>query len=248
MDSLKDNYSVFERFNFERPPVAVNYSMIKPKGIARIDRSLHICEMIGEAHKGKPFYATKDDIMCIGPLILGMVQNEIVFENGFMGAKLGMYKNARANKRLYQIMPRMPVDSVRYVVFSPIEKTTMDPDVLIITAEPNQASVFQRAITYSNGGIIHGRVTNGGGCSWVFVYPYISGEVNFLISGFGMGLGLPSGKVILSIPFNLLPMIISNLNEMEWPTPMEPDDLPELKRKVDELHRDLLAEIGEKPS
>jgi uncharacterized protein (DUF169 family) len=64
--------SIFNKFNFERPPVGVKFLLNKPQGIKKLDKKLALCEMLPEAQKGEAFYATKDDFECVGPLVLGM--------------------------------------------------------------------------------------------------------------------------------------------------------------------------------
>jgi uncharacterized protein (DUF169 family) len=58
------------------------------------------------------------------------------------------------------------------------------------------------------------------GCAWLFVYPYLTGKINYSISGFGSGIArrkmTREGRIILTIPGDMLPMLVDNLHEMEW--------------------------------
>ncbi|MBA7568838.1 hypothetical protein ES708_10574 [subsurface metagenome] len=245
MRPLQTDLSIFEKFKFERPPVGVRYLPTKPEGIERIGEKLNICQMLPEAHKGEPFYAQKEDITCVGSLYLGM-RDLPAFESGRVGPKLGIYKDRRANEKIYRLIARLPKGSIKYVAFAPLDKLSFDPDVLILTGNVEQAEILLRATTYRLGGVFCGRTSNGVGCNWVFVYPYISGEVNFTVTGLGFGLGLPNGLIIVSIPYNLLPETIANLREMEWRAPQNVMSADELKKRTDEIHEEILAEIGEK--
>jgi len=49
------DYSIFDRFNFERKPVGVSFSLKKPEGIRQLDKSLGVCEMFKEAQTSAPF-------------------------------------------------------------------------------------------------------------------------------------------------------------------------------------------------
>jgi uncharacterized protein (DUF169 family) len=60
--------SIFKKFKFERPPVGVKFLLNKPKGIAKLDKGLAFCEMLGEAQKSPPFYAVEDNFTCMGPV------------------------------------------------------------------------------------------------------------------------------------------------------------------------------------
>jgi len=215
--------SIFKKFNFERQPVGVKYLLNKPKGIKKLDKRLALCEMLREAQKGSPFYATKEDFECVGPLILGMEEPPAIFESGQVGPKLGLFKEARANRRVYPPIPTLAKGSVRYIVFSPLDKLTFEPDVLVCTATSEQAEILLRAYAYTTGKMWTAKGTTVIECAWLFIYPYLSGELDFTVTNFSAGMKarqvFPEGLVLLSIPYDLLPMIIENLQDMEWVIP-----------------------------
>lgn len=211
---------VFERFNFERPPVGIKYLLNKPKGIGKLDKTLALCEMLTEAHKGAPFYATKDDFECVGPLVLGMEEPNPIFESGQLGPRLGLFKEARANRRVYPPVPRLGRGTCRYVALAPMDKLSFEPDVLVVTADPTQAEVILRAHSYTTGRTWKAEGSTVIGCAWLFIQPYLSGELNFTVTDLSSGWNsrqvLPKGLIVLTIPYDLLPMITANLKEMEW--------------------------------
>ncbi|MBC8274915.1 MAG: DUF169 domain-containing protein [Chloroflexi bacterium] len=241
MSSIQQDLSIFNKFNFDRPPVGVKFLATKPDGIERLDKVLALCEMLREAQERSPFYATKEDFECVGPLLFGMVEPDLVFESGLVGPKLGIFKEARANKRIYQYIPRMTKGTVNYVAFSPLDKLPFDPDVLVVTANPSQAEIILRASSYTTGKMWFGRGTPVMGCTWIFIYPYLSGELNFTISGIFSGMKarnvLPDGLVLISIPWDLLTGIVENLQDMEWV-------LPEYTETRDE-HNETFKRIAE---
>ena len=49
MSSKKLDYSIFDKFKFERKPVGVKYSMEKPEGIKPTKKNLALCELFKEA-------------------------------------------------------------------------------------------------------------------------------------------------------------------------------------------------------
>jgi uncharacterized protein (DUF169 family) len=215
--------SIFNKFNFERPPVGVKFLLNRPEGIKKLDKKLALCEMLPEAQKGEAFYATAEDFECVGPLILGMVEPPAIFESGQVGPKLGLFKEARANRRVYPPVPTLARGSVRYIVFSPLDKLTFDPDVLVFTAKSDQAEILLRAYAYTTGKMWHAKGTTVIECAWLFIYPFISGELDFTVTNFSAGMKarqvFPEGLILLAIPYDLLPMIIENLQDMEWVIP-----------------------------
>jgi uncharacterized protein (DUF169 family) len=58
------------------------------------------------------------------------------------------------------------------------------------------------------------------GCAWLYVYPYLSGELNLTFTGGSFGMKarklFPEGLILMSIPYDLLPGIINNLQDMKW--------------------------------
>ena len=241
MSSIQQDLSIFNKFNFERPPVGVKFLPTKPDGIERLDKILALCEMLREAQERSPFYAVKEDFECVGPLLLGMVEPDPIFESGLVGPALGIFKEARANKRIYQYIPRMTKGTVNYVAFSPLDKLSFEPDVLVVTAKPSQAEILLRASSYTTGKMWSGKGTPVMGCAWLFIYPYLSGELNFTVTGLGSGMKtrkvLPEGLILISIPWDSLPSIVENLQDMEWV-------IPQFKETRDE-HNETFKRIAE---
>ncbi len=243
--NIVEELQIFNKFNFERPPVGVKYLALKPQGIDRITKRLHICEMLVEAHLGEPFYAQKEDITCVGPLFLGMIPQERVFESGMIGPKLEVFKEPRANQRLYQAIPRLPGGSVKYVAFAPLDRLTFDPDVFIITSDARQAEIITRAVSYVTGKVFSGRGTPVVSCSYVYAYPYLTGDMNFTIvpvGGFGINI-MPDNLVITSLPYDMLPGIVESLKDMNWYPEMNTISRPELKIKVDRITEEIAADL-----
>jgi len=248
MKSIPRDYSIFQKFDFERKPVGIKYMLNKPDGIEHLDKELALCEMFKEAHGRNPFYVTEENFACLGAMVLGMRASEPIFESGEVGAKEGLYKEARANKRIYQYISKLPRDTVRYVAFSPIDQLSFDPDILIITANVSQAEILMRSLSYSTGKMLTARTTPVIMCSWLFVYPYLSGEMNYSISGLGSGMKarkvLPEGLMLISIPFDLLPMMTENLQDMQWVLPLHDiaeDDKEYFIRTTEEIRREYVS-------
>jgi uncharacterized protein (DUF169 family) len=241
--------SIFKKFNFERPPVGIKYLLNKPKGVKKLDKTLALCEMLPEAQKGEAFYATAEDFECVGPLVLGMVEPDPIFESGQMGPRLKIFKEARANRRIYPPIPSLATGTVRYVVFSPQDKLTFEPDVLVVTANPGQAEILLRAHSYTTGKMWVAKGTPVIGCAWLFIYPYISGELNFTVTNIGSGLRsrqvFPEGLMLIAISYDLLPMIIENLQDMDWVLPeytkSRDENSEEFKMITEALQQEYLA-------
>jgi uncharacterized protein (DUF169 family) len=144
-------------------------------------------------------------------------------DGGLLGIKFEIFKEPYANIRLRQFVYNLEKGAVNYVALSPIDKLTFEPDLLILTATPSQAEIVLRAMTYSSGEMYESKTTPSGGCSWLFVYPFLSGKVNYTVTGLAFGMKgrqvLPDGWLLISIPYNWIPTITQNLKEMKWVLP-----------------------------
>ena len=222
MKPLQTDLSIFGKLNLEKPPVGVKYLFRKPEGIEQLDKKLALCEMLGEAQKrGAPFYFTKENEICFGAQTLGMVTDApSAAASGELGVKLELFQDARANKKLFQYNPNLAKGTVNYAVFAPLDKITFEPDLLILLTDAKQAEIVLRAMTYSTGEIYESKTSAALSCAWLYVYPYVSGKVNYYITGLGFGsIGrevFEPGWVLISIPYNWLPTIAQNLKEMKW--------------------------------
>ena len=220
MSNVQKELAIFGKFGFEIPPVGVKYLATKPEGLEKLDQIFDFCEMLAESQQGKAFYVASDNFTCVGPLLLGMVAEDPIFESGQVGPKLEAFRDVRANRRIYQHIPRLKQNVINYVLFAPLAEMLFEPDVLVITATVSQAEIILRARGYSTGEPWSARGTTVAGCSWLYLYPYLSGEMNFTVTGFGFGMRarrlFPEGMVLISIPWDLLPGIIGNLQDMNW--------------------------------
>jgi uncharacterized protein (DUF169 family) len=101
-----------------------------------------------------------------------------------------------------------------------LDQLTFDPDLLIVTANTAQAEILLRASSYSDGHMWNAKGSTCLACAWFYAYPYLKGELNYGVSGLGFSMKarqvLPDGLIIISIPSEMLSMMIENLQEMEW--------------------------------
>jgi uncharacterized protein (DUF169 family) len=225
MRPLQTDLSIYRQFKFERSPVAINYFFHKPEGIEKLNKPLGLCEMVKEAQqRGTPFYFTKEEENCVGKVFLGMTGDlPHRSDGGLLGVKLQIFQEGHANLRLRTFVPELPSGSVNYVVLSPLDKISIEPDVLVFLATPGQGEILLRAMTYSTGEMYESRATVVGQCSSLYIYPYLTGKVNYVTTGLSYGMKgrdvFPDGWLLVSIPYQWIPTITRNLKEMKWVLP-----------------------------
>ena len=219
MSEKKLDCSIFDEFNFERKPVGVKYSLIKPEGIKQLDGKLAVCEMFAAAQSSEPFYATKENVQC-GEQVIGLVDYPPMMYSGQLGAMFSMFKNPGANRRIYDYVPHLPLDSAHYFIHAPIDKMDYDPDFMIFTTKVSQAEILLRASSFSDGKMWNFKGTTCLACAWIYAHPYLSGQLNCTVSGLGYSMKarevLPEGLMIITVPFDQLLNLIDNLKEMDW--------------------------------
>jgi uncharacterized protein (DUF169 family) len=220
---LRNDYSPLRLLNLESPPIGVKFHFFRPEDIPPLeaDAELSLCEILRKAQlENRAFYFSKENReTCVGKILLGMEDMEPFAESGQIGERLGVFEEARANQHLYQSVPKLSRNTVNYVSFCPSDMLINEPDVLVISADPNTAEIVMRAVTYSTGEMYKASCTPVMGCAWFLLYPYITGQVNFVVPALVHG---PRGRelyspetLIISIPYRWIPTVLTNLSRME---------------------------------
>jgi uncharacterized protein (DUF169 family) len=236
MTLTNNDFSILEKLGLEIEPAGVKFLVSPPDGILALNQNMTLCEMLKHAQAGNCFYAGANHHTCDGgTYILGQGDVPEQFINGEFGAGLGVFSDTRAGSRLYSYVSKITRGNIKFVAFSPLSQISFDPDVLIIMAKTSQAEILLRASSYKTGKMWQSRYSAAMGCSWLFAYPYLSGEMNFISTGLGFGMRrrklFPEGLHIISIPFDQIASLLQTLQEMPWvPRPYQPDGLEYVKQ------------------
>lgn len=240
MALIKD-LEILEKFEFQTPPVGVKFLTRQPDSPQRLGKKMALCEMLKLAQEGEDFWVDAESHTCeAGLYVLGQAEAPGPFIGGEFGAGLQIYEEPRAASRLYHHIPTIGREVVNYLSFSPIHKMSFSPDLMILLAEPSQTEILLRAMSYGTGEMWLSRYTPAIGCAWIFVYPYLSGELNYSVTGLGHGMKrrnlFPEGKQLISIPFDRLPGMLETLTRMPWVLPAYKEDgLEFVKNLLDKL-------------
>jgi uncharacterized protein (DUF169 family) len=241
MSLTKKDLAILDKFDFDVQPLGVKFLAKRPDLLERLNENLTLCEMLKRAQEGNAFFADKENHTCeAGLYVLGQADVPDPFINGQFGAGLKIFEEPRSASRLYQYVPTINKGVVNYIAFSPLDKLSFDPDVLIILSKTSQTEILLRAMSYRTGKMWLSKCSAAIGCAWVFVYPYLTGELNYTITGLGHGMKrrklFPEGQQFVSIPFDLLPSMLQTLQDMPWVLPAyKPDGLEFVRRLLIEL-------------
>jgi uncharacterized protein (DUF169 family) len=232
----KKHIDTLNKFEFDAPPVAVKFLAKQPDTIARLDENMALCEMLKKAQEGVAFYADADNHTCeAGLYVLGQTDISAPFANGELGAGLKIFEEPRTASRLYLYIPKI----VNYVAFSPLDRLSFEPDLMILLARAHQTEILLRAMSYRSAKIWVSKFSPAIGCAWTYSYPFLTGELNYFPTGLGHGMKrrklFPEGRQIIAIPFDLLPSMLETLWEMPWILPAYEPDGTEFFRRL--LHK-----------
>jgi uncharacterized protein (DUF169 family) len=245
MTVTKKDLSVLDKFEFAVQPVGVKFTVKRPEMVERLDGNMALCEMLKHAQEGNAFFADAKNHTCeAGPYVLGQADAPEPFIGGEFGAGLKIFDAPRSASRLYLGLPRIGKGAVNYVALSPLDKLAFEPDLLILLANINQTEILLRAMSYKTGQMWQSKCTAAIGCAWIYIYPYLTGELNYIVTGLGHGMKrrklFPEGQQLISIPFDLLPSLLQTLQDMPW-------DLPAYQPDGMEFVRKLLIDLGITP-
>ena len=241
MTLTRADLAILDRFHFDAQPVGVRFSVERPDPIDRLGEKMALCEMLKWAQDGNVFYADAENHACgAGAYVLGQADATEAYISGRFGAGLKIFEEPRAASRLYLYIPKIGRGVVSYVAFSPLSELTFEPDVLVVLASASQTEILLRAMSYRTGKMWSSKFSSAIGCAWIFIYPYQTGELNYVVTGLGHGIRrrklFPEGLQLISIPFDLLPSLIQTLHDMPWVLPAyKPDGLEFVRRVQSEL-------------
>jgi len=245
MTLTKKDLAILDKFGFDVQPVGVKFLVKRPDLVGRLSENMAFCEMLKRAQEGNAFYADAENHTCeAGLYVLGQADAPGPFISGEFGAGLKIFEEPRSASRPYLYIPKIGKGVVNYVAFSPLNKLPFEADVLIILANTNQTEILLRAMSYRTGKMWLSKFSVVMGCAWTFIYPYLTGELNYSVTGLGHGMKrrklFPEGLQLISIPFHLLSSLLQTLQDMPWV-------LPAYKPDGGEFVRQLSSELGLPP-
>ena len=237
MTLTKRDLAILDKFDFDVQPVGVKFLAKQPDMVERLDENMALCEMLKRAQEGNAFFVDKENHTCeAGLYVLGQADAPEPYTSGEFGAGLTIFEDARSASRIYQYIPRIGKGVANYIAFSPLSKLPFDPDVLILLSKTSQTEILLRAMSYRTGKMWSSKYSAAIGCAWVYVYPYLTGELNYTMTGLGHGMRrrklFPEGHQLVSIPFDLLPSMLQALRDMPWVLPAYGPDGPEFVKRL----------------
>ncbi|OFW57950.1 MAG: hypothetical protein A2133_07635 [Actinobacteria bacterium RBG_16_64_13] len=227
------DFEVLKDFDFKYAPVGFKFLNVEADleglGLEQLDAEIAWCQMLLEAQKGKTFYATAKNQFCEpGVFLSGHGELSALAAGGRLGPPFDIYPDERSNRRVYNHLTVLPAGSTFATAFSPVDKLTFEPDLLILMCDTmTQGERVLRATQWDTGDMIESRMTYVMGCNWLFTYPYVSGKINTVWTGVAYGMKMyklyPPGMPIVVIPWNHIDRVLRNIREMPTVLPGHTD-------------------------
>ncbi|WP_094227941.1 DUF169 domain-containing protein [Methanolobus psychrotolerans] len=203
-------------------PVAVH--LVKtdeeiPAGINHIGETTRHCQMVDNVRRlGTQFYSFLDDQMCKGgAAVMGLTEMSPKLKSGEVYYNLNHFSSLDSAKSTMGRVPMVEANSIKAVVYSPLEKVTFKPDVILIIATPKQVMELSQALLHKSGGRVNaGFAGKQSVCADGVAYPYLTGEAGVTIgcSGSRKYTEIQDEEMILSIPVDMLPAMVESAKSM----------------------------------
>ncbi len=209
------------KLDLELVPVAIKFSHNVPEGYDHSNKRLAFCGYLKDVQvEQKSYYIKTTDDACLGKCVLGAEPFEEKCQAGLVGFERSFWRTPAANARLYHEITTLKAGCCNYVTFSPVAECSFDPDLILFVVPTDKAALIMRATSWVSGDVWESRSSVALSCAWLYSYPYVTGKVNFCITGMHYGLArqhlYPAGLHIISVPYQKIDEMISGLDEMDW--------------------------------
>jgi uncharacterized protein (DUF169 family) len=151
-------------------------------------KKVTICQAVTLARVyGWPVGLTQEDLICIpGMLVFGFTPaTDPILELGQLFCEVGFHQAIGPALKEVEALPRFEPREVEAVYLCPLERLTLDPEVVVVYGNPAQLMRLIQAITYSMGKRVTGEFGGKVECSQYLIGPYRSGEARVVIPGMG---------------------------------------------------------------
>jgi uncharacterized protein (DUF169 family) len=181
-------------------------------------KKVTICQGVTLARiYGWPVGLSQEDLICIpGMLVFGFTPAaDPILELGQLFCEVGFHPELGPALKEVEALPRFEPQEIGAVYLCPLERLTLDPDVVVVYGNPAQLMRLIQAITFSLGHRVTGEFGGKVECSQYLIGPYRTGEVRVVIPGAGDRIFsmTQDDEMVVSLPARLLEGALHGLKE-----------------------------------
>jgi len=177
-----------------------------------------ICQGVTMARTyGWPVGLTRDDLICIpGMLAFGFTPaTDPILELGQLFCEVGFHQELGPALQEVEGLPRFAPQEIEAIYLCPLERLSLEPEVIIVYGNPAQLMRLIQAATFSLGKRVSGEFGGKVECASYLIGPHRRGE--FLVSIPGQGDRIFSmtqdEELVLSFPFQYLEGLLIGLKD-----------------------------------
>ena len=175
--------------------------------------SFSLCQAMALGRReGLTIVLDKDSQSCPIALVgLGFVRPEEYLSGKYALAPINQPNEARV--KAAEAMPRFQFGKYKYILISPIQTASFDPDVIIFYGNGAQVMRMIQAAVFASGESLTSKSTGAGGCLLPVVAPILEGECKYTVPGNGerrLGL-IADGELVFAMPKNRFEEVVRGL-------------------------------------
>lgn len=197
-------------------PIAITYSM-KPVSGAQKGK-YRVCNLLLKVRDGAIFNLNKENSACPGGtwhLGLGerpSGEDSVALKEFLINGEKLFCSLAVFQRTQYLTVPP-PLGLAPYVVFSPLEKAELKPDLVLFICNPEQACRLVSLLIY-NEGIPPKTEMAGATCHMAIAYPLVSGQMNVSLMDYTSRriTGYKPSDLLVTVPYHRLPGIMDSID------------------------------------
>ncbi|MFQ6051158.1 MAG: DUF169 domain-containing protein [Candidatus Hydrothermarchaeota archaeon] len=223
-------------FGLKGSPVAIKYSNT-PAGNAS-KRRYRVCGAIPSSRSGEIINLSSETCSCPGGIFhLGLgLPREGLEKFLVYGEKLfSSIAIARRMREAADKEAKPPYGLSKYVVFSPLEKTEFEPDLVLFLCNAEQACRLVTLLGFSGEAMPKARL--GGSLCWsTITYPLISGNINVSLGDISARRieKYDPNELIVSVPINKIPLILESIDHCIAGKAKPSKEFEEIIQKIEE--------------
>ena len=190
------------------------------EGIKKADEGMTHCQFVDKARRTREeFYTLDENQMCkigAGAMGLGAISQDLVSGELYY-KEFELFGTLDASRRTVEMIPTLPPNSTKAVLYSPVEKTSFIPDVVMVIGNPKQMMLLTQAAMYRLGGRFEASFAGAQSvCSDGVVQAYKERKIGVTIgcSGSRAYATLTDDEMIMGIPIEFLADVVSGLKQI----------------------------------
>lgn len=185
------------------------------------------CQGLTLAARGNVFFGGREKLGCVlGTSTLGLESDpEPLLDDAVLEKYgVGLFESEEASQASIDTAVKYGAGASQAVLIGPLDRLPLDPDLVILEVDPEQAMWVLYGANYKKGGqqILPQSGGVAGGCSDVTIVPLDDNNVNVTFLGLGCRLksAIPNNHILMGLPAGLLEEVTDSLEKMKKPMAM----------------------------